>query len=421
MSALASTRGRPLFGAALAAASLLLIAGCGSSDAGTQPEAQASQTALGPDRWMEDVYADKPDTTLGQMVLPGTHDSASAGINTQTPCPLTTSASTSKAIEALGKANPCAAANMYRAQDTNLTAQLDAGIRYLDLRVAVAAPTAGSTAAPGPDSFVMVHEFVAEPLTAALDQLLPWAASHPKEQVILDFQHIDVPKDADPAPYYAALAATLDSYAPGGAQSVCSRAWSSDVVNATPETLANKVTLGQAWQAQRNLVVLVPSDTLPTQPCYYPRTNAILSQWPNTEDPATSTSYNANELAERQQRLAAQPQQCSNGSADPGQGDNWCGFFVNQMQLTFQPTTFAKCIADTTDKCSLEYYASQVNNTVGPQVQTWRIGQNLPVNIVIVDFFDRSDPSYTNTLIDVNRQLAAGTSATPAGSPSASG
>lgn len=405
------------------AGTLLALAACGGS--AEEPLASETPVPLGPDRWMEDVYAEVSSVTLGAMVLPGTHDSGSYGIDVVKPCDIVPAAGTPEVITLLATANPCAAGGMYRAQDENLTEQLEAGIRYLDLRVSVPAADAGpvtkesasldsaSPGSPSPpveaatDDFVLEHEFVSTELTGALDQILQFAATRPREQIILDFQHIDLADDADTAAYYAELSSLLTTYAPEGAQPVCDRAWDADVLGTTPESLATSVTLQDAWDADRNLVVLVPDATLPASPCYYPRSNAILSQWPNTEDPAASLQKNSEQLAERRTRLAATPPECSNGGTDTSQGDNWCGFFVNQMQLTFQPITFARCITDTTEECSLFAYSQMVNNTVGPQVETWAAEEDLPVNIVIVDYYNEAVPSYPDTLIEVNRQLAA--------------
>lgn len=407
---------------ATAVASLAVLAACGSG--AEEPVESGTPIPLGPDRWMEDVYSAHTEVTLGDMVLPGTHDSGSYGIDVEAPCDIVPAAGTPGVITALSSANPCAAAGMYRAQDENIAEQLQSGIRYLDLRVSVpesgalpvtASASPGGAAAPAPTAspngvdtgFVLEHEFVSVPLTQALDQILTFANDHPKEQVILDFQHIDLADDADKSAFYSALAEVLTDYAPAGADPVCARSWASDVIDAQPATLATDVTLADAWAANRNLVVLVPDQTLPANPCYYPRSQAILSQWPNTEDPAASVSINADQLTERAARLAATPPNCSNGGANPSQGDNWCGFFVSQMQLTFQPATFAKCIADTTLTCSLFDYSQKVNNAVGPQVESWAVGAGLPVNIVIVDYYNVSTPEYTDALIGVNRQLVA--------------
>jgi hypothetical protein len=269
------------------------------------------------------------------------------------------------------------------------------------------AEASGSASAGSSSPFVLEHEFVSTPLTPALDQILTFAASHPKEQVILDLQHIDLAKDADTAYYYDALAKLFADYAPSDAKPVCDVAWDASALGVTPAELSSKVTLGKAWESGRNLVVLVPDGLLAESTCYSPRSTSILSQWPNTEDPAKSVEYNQVELGERQKRLA-DPSTCSNNGANVAQGDNWCGFFVNQMQLTFQPATFAGCISESTDSCSLFAYSQKVNNATPGLIEQWRVGDGLPVNIVIVDYYDDSSPSYTQTLIDINRTLVNG-------------
>lgn len=363
---------------------------------------------------MEDVYADATDTTLGQMILPGTHDSGSAGIDNSEPCDITAAASTPQGLVDLGARNTCVAASLYRAQNTSLGEQLQAGIRYLDLRISVPAGQVVSDPAavltgPGADvPLILEHEYVSEPLTEGLADILEFASANPKEQVILDFQKIELPDDANAAYYYSALGDLLQTFTAAGSPAVCDVAWDTAELGVTAATLATEVTLQEAWDAGRNLVVLVPEESLPADSCYTPRANAIISLWPNTEDPAKSQADNLGYLKDRQQRLAASPQNCSNGGTNIGQGDNWCGFFVNQMQLTFQPATFVECLNTAGPECSLEAYAAKVNNQTPQLISQW-VAEGLPVNIVIVDFFENSAPSYTETLIDLNRQrLASG-------------
>ena len=88
------------------------------------------------------------------------------------------------------------------------------------------------------------------------------------------------------------------------------------------------------------------------------------------------------------------------------------------MQLTFQPATFVRCIQDTQPDCSLYAYAEKSNNAVPTQIQDWRITQALPVNIVIVDYFNNTDPS-PRPLIDI-KQAAGGWRHQPLQVPSSS-
>lgn len=401
--------------AAIFLAGSLALAACGGGNTGeptSTPTQETAAAALGTEQWMEDVYADSPQTTLGQMIIPGTHDSGSAYIDDTEPCDIVAVATVPQGLVDLGATNPCTAAEMYRAQNTSLGDQLRAGIRYLDLRVSVPrgeVVTDPNAATPGPDTqvpLVLQHDYVSEPLTQGLQDILEFAAEFPKEQIILDFQKIDLPDDANTGYYYAAVAELLKTFSAENAPAVCNLAWDTEQLGATASTLATEVTLEQAWDAGRNLVVLVPQDTLPADPCYTPRADAIISLWPNTEDPAKSQADNLQYLQDRQQRLAATPPNCSNGQANVTQGDNWCGFFVNQMQLTFQAPTFVECLRSSGPECSLEAYAAKVNNQTPGLISQWA-GDGLPVNIVIVDFFENSDPSYTETLIELNRQRVA--------------
>jgi hypothetical protein len=362
---------------------------------------------------MEQIYSEAPDTTLGEMIIPGTHDSAAYGIDVEAPCDSPPVATASAELVTLADQNPCTAADMYKAQNSNLGQQLRDGIRYLDLRVSipddVEVVTDPGAQPAGPDTevpLVLEHFYTSVPLAEGITDILEFASEHPKEQIIVDFQSIELPDEANKNYYFDALATMLSTLSANNSPAMCDLSWNADIVGATPATLATQITLGDAWEAGRSLVVLVPSDTLAANPCYYPRTDAIISLWPNTEDPATSTADNLAYLTERQQRLVSEPPNCSNGMIDPGQGDNWCGFFVNQMQLTFQPSTFVGCINAGGDTCSLYDYSQQVNNTVPGQISQW-VSEDLPVNIVIVDYYEDSDPSYTETLVELNKTLVA--------------
>ena len=68
--------------------------------------------------------------------------------------------------------------------------------------------------------------------------------------------------------------------------------------------------------------------------------------------------------------------------------------------------TFAGCIVDTTPGCSLLAYSQKVNNQVGPQVQASNVQQRMPVNIVLVDFFEKSDPLTLHPVPDRHQPAA---------------
>ena len=73
----------------------------------------------------------------GQAVLPGNPRLGLLRHRRRRPCELIPATGTAGVINTLAERNPCAAADMYRAQNTDIGQQLAAGIRYLDLRVSV--------------------------------------------------------------------------------------------------------------------------------------------------------------------------------------------------------------------------------------------------------------------------------------------
>ena len=80
--------------------------------------------------------------------------------------------------------------------------------------------------------------------------------------------------------------------------------------------------------------------------------------------------------------------------------------FVNQMQLSIQLGTQAKCLFSPGTPTARCWPTPKVNNDVPGELYAWRFQQALPTNIAIVDFFGIGQPSYTKSLIDMNRRLA---------------
>jgi hypothetical protein len=342
--------------------------------------------------WMGQLYADRPDTTLTQMVIPGTHDSGSFKIPTEGTCKVTPIANAGPAAVA-AKANPCAAGRLSKAQNRNFTGQLNGGIRYLDMRLGVPEnkvvkpkkakrKLTDKKAAKVP--VYTHHTFISQRFRTSIKQIVRWAQAHPKEQVILDFQHIDLTGKKRIDTYYkTAIDKMLRTYKVGGT-TVCSRAWTK---KAAPD-VANTA-LGRAWAADRNLIVLYKKGELPKRSCYRPREQVMASQWPNTEDVATSDEANVGYLTGRQSALASGSGCSLVGNQGPS---NQCGLFVSQLQLSMQFANQAACVSGSRSDgpCSLLELAQTRNPTVVPQMTAWK-SQGLPVNISIVDFFEVGD------------------------------
>ncbi|KAK9804861.1 hypothetical protein WJX72_008937 [[Myrmecia] bisecta] len=103
--------------------------------------------------WMKD----QGSQTLKALHLPGTHDSSTYGF-------------------ASGVQYPTLALQWAKAQDCNITQQLTAGIRFLDLRVSWNSIES---------HVVLSHSFQASPLDAVLQQIADFVGAYPSEVVVV--------------------------------------------------------------------------------------------------------------------------------------------------------------------------------------------------------------------------------------------
>lgn len=411
--------------AALLAIAAIGLSGCSAESA--EPASTPSSASAAASSWMETIYRDHANVALGSVLIPGTHDSGSYAIDIVEPCANALIAGTESPIKALLKVEPCMLAGFSRAQDVDLKIQLESGIRYLDMRIGVPSDqvvTSNGKPVPPPAKpldvpLVTHHSVVSASLRESLTSVLTFAREHPKEQVILDFQHVDLPKDPNVAGYYrAALKAYLRDFVPAevpGATPVCARAWTRSAIPTSDAELSREVTFADAWAANRNLIVLMDPGGLAPDDCFRNRNEAILSQWPYTQDEQLSVKYNQIELEQRQQRMAANPPKCKgtqsigmedDGTPKPGtQPANWCGFFVSQLQMSLSNSMYAGCVLDPRADCSLFAFAQDVNPDIGKEMVGWAEG-GLPANISIADFFEHGSPSIVDTMIDHNRKRA---------------
>lgn len=348
--------------------------------------------------WMAVTHQKASGTRLNRMLIPGTHDSGAYGISDEAPCNPKVAAGMNPVFTLAAERNPCGAAAMAKAQDQTLAQQLRGGVRYLDLRVGVPADKiikAGRAPAKNPLTvpLVLQHNYASVSLKEGLRQILGFADRHPAEQIVLDFQHVDLVDDpAINDYYYSATRGMLKEFSPQGAGTVCEAAWTKATVGAGAKGVGD-VRIKTAWRAGRNLVVLMDPD-MPSDSCYYDRDKAISSPWPNTDVPATSKQANDQYLKERSRRL--------DGDCVDDSGINWCSLFVNQLQLTPSAALYANCVfGEEGDTCSLEALAGLVNDQVAGYMRNWT-DKGKPTNIQIVDYYEQSSPSIVDRLIRLN-------------------
>lgn len=111
--------------------------------------------------------------------IPGSHDSCSYCIDST--CDLSPDNDAFLILLFLGDFGKEFSARWGRTQDANISEQLSAGIRYFDLRV---------IHRESDDLFYFVHGQYAKELLTELFNIRLFLQEHPKEVIILDFNHL---------------------------------------------------------------------------------------------------------------------------------------------------------------------------------------------------------------------------------------
>jgi hypothetical protein len=147
------------------------------------PPAAAKATGA---TWMADSMPHIGDVPLCRVALPGTHDSGTYAMTTQSvldPYNEGARARVVAAVDRVAQQREIAARPLLlgwsQAQDLSVGDQLQAGIRYLDLRVSLVDST-----------YVLGHVLVCGTLEDALHQVLTFTQQYPGELIILDVNHL---------------------------------------------------------------------------------------------------------------------------------------------------------------------------------------------------------------------------------------
>ncbi|SDT32836.1 Beta/Gamma crystallin [Paenibacillaceae bacterium GAS479] len=142
--------------------------------------------------WMEQVNAVNPNfanTPLRNVILPGTHDSGTgvfddAGFDESLAPDLI---NTSQIYQYVIPTGPVKSQS--RTQDYNVGEQLNAGIRYLDLRVGPNQYFSGTSFQNQETTLRTMHGLYGEYMESILQSTKNFLDANPKEIVVLDFQH----------------------------------------------------------------------------------------------------------------------------------------------------------------------------------------------------------------------------------------
>ncbi|XP_055386526.1 PI-PLC X domain-containing protein 2 [Condylostylus longicornis] len=127
------------------------------------------------ENWMEELPPDVRDYSVINLAIPGSHNCMSYGINWSSKPSL----DADEEIKDIFKFLPCFVRKWSKTQSVDITEQLKLGIRYLDLRISLKDNT----------KFYFAHGLYAMEIFQPLKEVCSFLDEHPKEIIILDFQH----------------------------------------------------------------------------------------------------------------------------------------------------------------------------------------------------------------------------------------
>ncbi|MDP6537964.1 MAG: phosphatidylinositol-specific phospholipase C domain-containing protein [Planctomycetota bacterium] len=277
--------------------------------------------------WVAALHAEHPRTRLVDLVLPGTHDSGSHAITSDSP-PAPGEPRLYSSFGALASA-------WARTQERSIAEQLSDGIRYLDLRVA-----------RHEGELVLVHGLVSRKLAGALEEIRSFAQAHPGEPVLLDFQAM--PK----APAHPELDALLQD------------SLSAHLFEAAAPL--DTWTLGALWESGRSLVAIFDHHGFAARRTAYVSRRVLDSVWTDSRT-----------LEGLRERLDA-----SIRSRAPDR--------LQCAYLTFTPRLETILSSPGRARSGLAGFTEPLRELPGRWLARW-LDAGLRPNVISVDFYDRTD------------------------------
>ncbi|VDL57593.1 unnamed protein product [Hymenolepis diminuta] len=210
--------------------------------------------------------------SLCQIAIPGTHDSGTYSITDSSA--LSPDMNFEVLTSLVGIFFNINFSKWSVTQRTNLTTQLQSGIRYFDFRVALKQERCkgikSNSSVDIYSCFYIVHGQYANKVNMELETIKRYLIDHPKEAVVIDFQHFYKFDDAT----YAIFAEMVEKMQIFG--------------NMLEPYRSQIPSLAELWSRKKQVIIMGYKKTLPTKeegiPLIWPR-SAIAQPWPNTRNP----------------------------------------------------------------------------------------------------------------------------------------
>ncbi|XP_060075650.1 PI-PLC X domain-containing protein 3-like [Ylistrum balloti] len=203
--------------------------------------------------WMSHLPESCVQTPLNLLAIPGSHDSFSYSVTPAGDVGPDEPQWIQDLIRMFGTAGKDI---MYRwsvTQNLNVSQQLEQGIRYLDCRVCWSSKT---------QDFHFLHGLLGAKVSACLDDVSSFLEKHPKEVLILDFNHFYCMSNTD---HVNLLTMLTDKFG----SKMC------------PYIDMESVTLDMMWEHNLQVLIFYQNDVVKEHLTFWPGTT-IRAPWANT-------------------------------------------------------------------------------------------------------------------------------------------
>ncbi|KAJ8402009.1 hypothetical protein AAFF_G00372440 [Aldrovandia affinis] len=297
--------------------------------------------------WMASLPEHMHSMPLTSLAIPGSHDSFSFHIDEASPVGPEQPETVQNFVSVFGAVAKKLMRKWLATQSMDFTSQLEAGVRFFDLRI--------STKPRDPDNLLyFAHGLFSATVREGLEQISGFLASHAREVVFLDFNHFYGVQNV----HHESLVGMLREVF---GDRLC------------PTLFAQEVTLKYLWEREYQVLVFYHNPVALEVPFLWPG-QMMPAPWANTTDPEKLVQFLQSSVSDRRR-----------------QGN----FFVSQMILTPKASTVMKGVTSGLRETITERALPGMMQWVRAQ----RPGES-GINIVTADFVELGD--FISTVIMLN-------------------
>ncbi|KAJ8285373.1 hypothetical protein GJAV_G00026080 [Gymnothorax javanicus] len=288
--------------------------------------------------WMASLPQNIHSIPLTNLAIPGSHDSFSFYIDEASPVGPEQPETVQNFVSVFGTVAKKLMRKWLATQTMNFSSQLDAGIRFFDLRI--------STKPRDPDhELYFAHGLFSAKVREGLEQINTFLASHAREVVFLDFNHFYGVQNQHHEKLVHMLREVFG-------ERLC------------PALFAQEVTLKYLWEKEYQVLVFYHNPVALEVPFLWPG-QMMPAPWANTTDPEKLVQFLQASVSDRRRKGT---------------------FFVSQVVLTPKASTVMKGVASGLRETITERALPLMMHWIRSQ----RPGES-GVNIITADFVELGD------------------------------